>query len=274
MMLKELLIDSDLTEKILTRFISKEIERVGLKNALIGLSGGVDSSLVAYLCVKALGAKRVFALAMPYETSSRESRDHSEMVARELGLNLTTIDITPMIDSYFKIFPGADRNRRGNKMARERMSILYDHSAFHDGLVVGTSNKTELLLGYGTIYGDMASAINPIGDLYKNQIRQLARAVGVPGEIIEKPPTADLWVDQLDEAELGFTYDQADEILYFMVDERRSRDWLAKRFNEKLVDKLYDMIRRSQYKRRPPLIAKLSMRTIDRDFRYSRDWGV
>lgn len=273
-MLKELKIDTEITTAILTRFISKEIGRVGLKNAIVGLSGGVDSSLVAYLCVKAMGPERVFALTMPYKTSSKESLDHANLVADGLGMNLITLDITPSIDSYFKDFPDADKNRRGNKMARERMSILYDHSAFREGLVVGTSNKTELLLGYGTIYGDMASAINPVGDLYKTQVKQLAEAVGVPKVIIEKPPTADLWVDQLDESELGFTYDQADEILFYLVDQRRPREWLHKRFDEKLVDKIYDMIRRSQYKRRPPLIAKLSMRTIDRDFRYSRDWGV
>jgi NAD+ synthase len=164
--------------------------------------------------------------------------------------------------------------RRGNKMARERMTILYDHSARWQALVLGTSNKTELLLGYGTLYGDMASAINPIGDLYKTQVWALAEFVGVPQPIVEKQPSADLWVGQTDEAELGFSYRQVDELLYLMVDQRCSREELrAEGFADAFIDQVYRRIMNSQYKRRLPVIAKVSHRTIDRDFRYARDWG-
>jgi NAD+ synthase len=160
-------------------------------------------------------------------------------------------------------------------MARERMTILYDHSASLGALVVGTSNKTELLLGYGTLFGDMASAVNPIGDLFKAQVRQISRHVGVPGGVIEKPPSADLWVGQTDEEELGLTYDEVDATLHYIIDLRYCReDILEMGFPADTVDGIQRLIQRSQYKRRLPLIAKVSQRTIDRDFRYARDWGV
>jgi NAD+ synthase len=164
--------------------------------------------------------------------------------------------------------------RRGNKMARERMTILYDHSAAFNALVLGTSNKTELLLGYGTLHGDMASALNPIGDIYKSQVWQLSEEMGVPREIIEKKPSADLWAGQTDEQELGFTYREVDELLYHMVDLRMSREELiSKGFAPAFIDTIYAKVQNSHFKRRLPIIAKVSNRTIDRDFRYSRDWG-
>jgi NAD+ synthase len=180
-----------------------------------------------------------------------------------------------MIDSFFEHDPDADANRRGNRMARERMCFLYDYSYKNQALVIGTSNKTELLLGYGTIFGDLASAINPIGDLYKTQIRQLAEFLKVPPEIITKPPSADLWTGQTDEGEIGYSYAEIDQLLYFLVDKRYSREMLLDlKFPAKMIKNIQDRIQRSQFKRRPPIIAKLSNRTINQDFRYCRDWGV
>ncbi|MGH7829945.1 MAG: NAD+ synthase, partial [Candidatus Binatia bacterium] len=211
---------------------------------------------------------------MPYKTSSPDSLEHARLVVQKGSIQSITIDITPQIDAYFGHFPDADQRRRGNKMARERMTILYDHSVRWNALVLGTSNKTELLLGYGTLHGDMASAVNPLGDLYKTQVWALAEAVGVPEVIVQKKPSADLWAGQTDEGELGFTYRDVDRLLYCMVDLRYSRtELVAAGFPEPFVDDVSLRIMNSQFKRRLPVIAKVSHRTIDRDFRYARDWG-
>lgn len=263
-----------LIRAILVSFIRNEVTKVGLERVVVGLSGGVDSSLSAMLAAEALGPKNVLGLMMPYRTSSAESLEHAQLVVEKSGIESLTIDISPQIDAYFELFPDADRRRRGNKMARERMTVLYDHSARWDALVLGTSNKTELLLGYGTLYGDMASAINPLGDLYKTQVWALAEEVGVPEVIVRKKPSADLWVGQTDEGELGFSYREVDELLYLMVDQRYSRaELVAVGFPEQFVDEVTLRIMNSQFKRRLPVIAKISHRTIDRDFRYARDWG-
>jgi NAD+ synthase len=260
--------------RILTAFIANEVRKVGLERVVVGVSGGVDSALSCALAARALGPHNVLAIKMPYRTSSAESREHADLLVRRTGVESLEVDITPQIDAYFERFPDADRVRRGNKMARERMTILYDHSARWQALVLGTSNKTELLLGYGTLHGDMASALNPIGDLYKTQVWALAEYVGVPEEIVRKQPTADLWAGQTDEAELGFRYHEVDELLYCMVDLRFSRAELyAAGFAPAFVQRVSDMVRNSQFKRRLPIIAKVSHRTIDRDFRYARDWG-
>ena len=211
---------------------------------------------------------------MPYRASSPASERDARLVAAQLGTTPLVVDISPQIDAYFDRHPDADRNRRGNKMARERMSILYDLSLARAALVVGTSNKTELLLGYGTIHGDMAHALNPLGDLYKTQIFALARHLGLPLAVIEKAPSADLWEGQSDEDELGFEYAAVDQLLHQMIDVRRTRAELhGLGFDDAFVKQIQRRVRDSQYKRRPPLIAKLSNRTIDRDFRYPRDWG-
>jgi len=223
----DLSLNCDILRRVLAGFIVNEVRKAGFSRVVVGLSGGVDSSLSAFLGAEALGAENVWALLMPYRTSSPESQEHAELVVKQLGIQSDVIEITPMVDAYFERFPEADQVRRGNKMARERMTILFDHSAKLKALVLGTSNKTELLLGYGTLYGDMASAINPLGDLYKTQVRQLARHMGVPEVIVQKKPSADLWAGQTDEAELGFSYREVDELLYLMVDLRYSREELT-----------------------------------------------
>jgi len=267
--------DYHLVRKVLTEFLRSEVRRTGMERGILGLSGGLDSSLVAFLAAEALGPDRVTGVAMPYRTSSPESLAHARLVAEATGIELVEIEITPMVDAYFADRPDADGLRRGNKMARERMSILYDLSAARRALVLGTSNKSELYLGYGTAFGDLASAVNPIGDLYKSEVRRLSRLLGVPEAIVAKPPSADLWAGQSDEAELGFAYEDVDPLLRLMLDERLGEAELAAAgWDPAFVRRIAEMIRRSQFKRRLPVIAKLSRRTADLDFLYPRDWGT
>jgi NAD+ synthase len=269
-----LAINPELVRGILVGFIQNEVRKVGFERVVLGLSGGVDSSLVATLASQALGPKNVLGVIMPYRLSDPKSRRDALEVVKQLGIEPLEIDISPQVDAYFERFPDADQKRRGNKMARERMTVLYDQSWAWQALVIGTSNKTELLLGYGTIYGDMASAINPIGDLYKTQVWQLADAVGVPTAIVQKAPSADLWAGQSDETELGFQYRMIDQFLYYLVERRYSVEELKRQgFDEAFITEIMRRVRENQYKRRLPVIAKLSSRTIDRDFRYPRDWG-
>ncbi len=272
----DLSINTDLVRRILVDFIRTEITRAGFKRAVVGVSGGVDSALVCFLTAEALGPENVLALRMPYKTSSPESLEHARLVIERTGVQSRTVDITPMVDAYLERYaPDADRVRRGNVMARMRMIVLYDHSASFGGLVVGTGNKTEILLGYTTLYGDAAYALNPIGDLYKTQVWQLAEAVGVPEVIVKKAPSADLWVGQTDEGELGFSYRLADQILYRLVDERYTpEEVVAQGFPEEVVRAVVERMRRNHYKRIMPPIAKLSHRTVGYDFLYLRDWGT
>jgi len=272
--MRDLRLHCETVRAILTGFIDNEVRKAGFERVVVGLSGGVDSSLAAFLAADALGPRNVWGILMPYLSSSPDSVAHAKLVVETLDIHSLMVDITPMVDVYFAAFPDADHVRRGNKMARERMTILFDHSARLGGLVLGTSNKTELLLGYGTLYGDMASAVNPIGDLYKTQVRQLARHMKVPDVIVEKQPSADLWAGQTDEEELGFTYMEVDRVLHRLVDQRyEMADLVAQGFDERFVRAVYHKVQSSQYKRRLPVIAKVSARTIDRDFRYARDWG-
>jgi len=267
-------IDAPLAVKILTAFIREELAKFGFTKGLLGLSGGLDSSVCAALTALALGPENVLGVMMPYGESFSADRNDAALIAASLGIRTERVDIRPMVDAYYEKHPCDDRLRRGNKMARERMSILYDLSARDHALILGTSNKTELLLGYGTLYGDMASALNPIGDLYKSHVWQLSEAMGVPREVVEKQPSADLWAGQTDEEELGFSYRQVDELLYRMVDLRMTRGELVTAgFEAGFIDTVYRKIQNSHFKRRLPVIAKVSNRTIDRDFRYSRDWG-
>jgi NAD+ synthase len=270
-----LAIDPERVTAILASFLQEETRRAGRDHLVVGLSGGLDSATAAALAAKALGPGRVLAVLMPYRSSDPASLRDARAVARQFGIRTETVDITPMIDAYFGPRPAASRNRRGNKMARERMSILYDLSEKHRGLVVGTSNKSELLLGYGTLHGDLASALNPLGDLYKSQVRQLAAHLGVPAVILRKPPTADLWPGQTDEGDLGFTYEMLDRLLHRMVDRRATDAGLvAAGFARATIRRVREQVRRTQFKRRLPLIAKVSLRTIGIDFRYPRDWGT
>lgn len=271
----DLSINTDLARQILTGFIRNEISRVGYSKAVIGLSGGIDSALACYLAAEAMGAQNVLALRMPYKTSSADSLEHAQMVIDALGIQSLTVPITEMVDPLFENFPDASSVRRGNAMARARMIVLYDQSEAFRGLVVGTGNKTEILLGYTTLYGDSANALNPIGDLYKTQVRQLSRALGIPEIIVQKPPTADLWIGQTDEGELGFTYAEADQLLYLLIDQRYSpEDCVEAGFSEKFVHVVVERVRRNHFKRILPPIAKVSNRTIGYDFLYLRDWGT
>lgn len=268
-------LNTDLARDILAGFIKSEITRVGMSRAVIGLSGGLDSALSCALAVEALGKENVLAVRMPYKASSKDSLDHAQLLIDQLGVPSKTIEITDMVEPLFKLDPDISNMRKGNIMARERMIVLFDQSEVFKGLVVGTSNKTEILLGYSTIYGDSASAMNPIGDLYKTQVRQLSRAMNIPAPIIDKPPSADLWADQTDEKELGFTYEEVDKLLYLLVDQRYSpQEAVEAGFDEAFVRTVTTRIRRNQFKRMQPPIAKVSNRTIGYDFLYLRDWGT
>lgn len=271
----KLYIDTDLAVEVLTRFVYSELTKVGFQRAVLGLSGGVDSAVSCYLAARALGPENVLALRLPYATSSPSSLEHAGQIIEDLGIESETIDITPIVEPLFDVSPEIDPNRKGNIMARARMTAIFDRSAAWDALVIGTSNKTEILLGYGTIYGDLASAINPIGDLYKTQIRQVARQLGVPEVIVDKAPSADLIPGQTDEGDFGFRYEDVDPLLYLLIDERYlPEEAVAIGFPAPFVRNVLDMVRTSHFKRTLPIIPKLSGRTVGHDFRYLRDWGT
>lgn len=266
-------INAPLVVKALTGFIREETRKAGFDRAILGLSGGLDSTVCAYLAVKALGPRRVLALIMPYKNLDQEGLAHARLVAGLLKLQTREVDISPQIDLYFASFPADNPVLRGNKMARERMSILYDFSAREKALILGTSNKTELLIGYGTIHGDMACGINPMGDLYKTQVRELGRHLKIPDEILTKKPTAGLWPGQTDEGEIGLSYEELDRILYLLVDRRQKPEEVVKAgFERKKVRRIMEMIKRSEFKRKMPPVAKISGRTVGHDFLYPYDW--
>ncbi|MBI5824845.1 MAG: NAD+ synthase [Chloroflexi bacterium] len=268
-------INTDLARDILTGFIKFEITRIGMSRAIINLSGGLDSALSCALAVEALGAENVTALRLPYRTSSPDSVAHAQLMIDQFNVKSETIDISAMVDPLIHRDPAITNIRKGNIMARVRMIVLYDQSEVFKALPVGTGNKTEILLGYSTMYGDSASAINPIGDLYKTQVRQLSRAMNIPAPIIDKAPSADLWEDQTDEKELGFTYEEVDKLLYLLVDQRYSpQEAVEAGFDEAFVKTVTTRIRRNQFKRMQPPIAKISNRTVGYDFLYLRDWGT
>lgn len=268
-------INPPVVEGVLTSFIRNELSRHGFNRAVVGVSGGIDSAVACALSARALDPDNVTALRMPHRDSSEDSLDHAQLLIDQLGVRSETVPITDMVDGYVNQLEDINRNRRGNVMARARMIVLYDQSAALNSLVIGTGNKTEILLGYTTLYGDSASALNPNGDLYKTQLRQLARYLEIPQVILEKPPSADLWAGQTDEGELGFTYARVDQLLYLLVDERYSpKECIEQGFKREFVDAVLDRVRTTQFKRVLPPIAKISKRTVGHDFLYPRDWGT
>lgn len=267
-------INAPFVEKILTSFIKDELSKFNYKRGIFGLSGGLDSSVCAFLAIKALKPGNVIGLIMSYGKNFAEDVKDAQELSQLLGIKSKTIDISPMIDAYFFKYPSKSRIAKGNKIARERMSILYDFSVREKALILGTSNKTELLLGYGTIHGDMACAINPLGDLYKTQIRQLAEHMGVPEKIRKKAPSAGLWMGQTDEKEIGISYDKMDKILYQLVDKRTpKREMITSGFKKEDIEKMINLIKNSEFKRHLPPIPKISSRTVGHDFLYPYDWG-
>ncbi len=277
----ELAIDTDVARRVIAEFIRGQLRQAGFEQTVVGLSGGIDSALVAYLVAEAIGADRLHAVLLPYRASSPASRGDAETVVAALGCSSELIEITAMVDGYFgrEDAPGAAGReagpasdlRRGNFAARMRMAVLYDRSVVRGGLVVGTGNKTETLIGYTTLFGDSACAFNPIGDLYKSQVRQLAVAIGVPDEIVRKAPTADLWPGQTDEIEGGFTYPTLDRLLFWRIDKRRSTDeMIALGFAPELIERVDRMVAGAEFKRQVPPIAKLGPRTAGVDYLYPR----
>jgi len=268
-------IDAEQAIGVISGFIRSQLEQTGFERLVVGLSGGVDSATVAYLAAKAIGPDNLLALRMPYRSSSPDSETDAVRVVTALGCRTELVEITPMVDPMLALISGEDAGslqvRRGNVMARQRMIVLYDRSVAFQALVAGTGNKTEALLGYGTLYGDMAAAIAPIGDLYKSQLRAVAGALGVPDEILAKPPSADLWPGQTDEGELGATYDDLDRILFALVDRRWSEErCVAAGLDTRLVAWVARRVAANEFKRQVPPVAKLSLRTPGIDHLYPR----
>ena len=271
--LARLAIDTQLATDIVCGFIRDQTQKAGLPRAVIALSGGIDSALAAALSARALGPENVLAIRMPWRDSSANSLSDADLLIEALGLPALTVEITPMVSPLFERFPEMDARRRGNIMARQRMIVSYDQSVAWGGLVMGTSNKTEFLLGYSTIYGDSGSAMQPIADLYKAQVRQLSAALDLPQSILDKAPSADLWEGQTDEEELGFRYEDVDQVLYLLVDERYVVDEVVEEgFARDFVEDVWRRVKANHYKRTMPNVARVSKRALGHDFLYLRDW--
>jgi len=268
--------------EVIVGFIRGQVVQTGFERLVIGLSGGVDSATVAFLCARAVGADNLLAVRMPFRTSSEASETDALRVVDALGCRTERVDITPMVEPMLALIDAPEQPaaadvlnvlnvRRGNVMARQRMIVIYDRSAAFDALVAGTSNKTEALVGYGTLHGDMAAAFAPIGDLYKTQLRGVARHLGVPEEVVAKPPSADLWPGQTDEGELGRSYDLLDRALFALVDRRWTVDrCVAAGLDRELVEWVAARIARMEFKRQQPPVAKVSLRTPGIDHLYPR----
>jgi len=259
-------IDAGLTEHWLVGFLREEFERRGFTKAVVGLSGGVDSAVTAYLAARAFGADNVTAIRMPYRTSSPESLSHAQLVIDALGIRSRTIDISAAVDGYLAHEPDASDGRRGNVMARSRMIALFDQSAHFRALPLGTGNKTERLFGYFTWHADDSPPVNPIGDLFKTQVWQLARHLGVPASIVDKPATADLIVGQTDEADLGITYSRADDILNALLHGFSPDAMQARGFTLKELALVRHRLNSTHWKRRPPATALVSQSAIGESY--------
>jgi NAD+ synthetase len=259
-------IDTDLARRWLTSFLKDEIvRRRGFTKGIVGLSGGVDSSLTAFLAVEALGKENVIGVRMPYRTSSPESLDHALLVIQTLGIQSVTIDISAAVDGYLSQVEkngDVDPTRRGNVMARERMIVLFDLSAKYKALPIGTSNKSERLLGYFTWHADDTPPVNPLGDLFKTQVRALARHVGVPEVILKKPPTPDLVPGQTTEGDFGISYDKVDRILYYLIRGMKPAEVVARGFTPEEVAKVAGRLESTHWKRRLPTVAMMSQTAI------------
>ncbi len=250
--------DDKSVSKIIESFKSY-FKTAGKDSAVIGLSGGIDSAVATMIAIEALSVSNVKAFFLPYKLSSDKSRVDAEAFADKFNLDLSIIDLTDIADQYFKldINKNISKLRVGNCLSRLRMNILFDKAAEHNALVVGTSNKTEIILGYGTLYGDSASSINPVGDLYKFEIYELAKYFDIPVSIIDKEPTADLWENQTDEDELGFSYEDIDKLLYSILNERLDRKSILEKFDKKLVDDILKRVMNNAFKRKVPFICNM-----------------
>jgi NAD+ synthase len=268
--------DPETVTRVLVGFLEDEVRKAGFERAVVAVSGGLDSAVTLALAARALGPGKVTAVLLPHEVSSPESTRDGQAVAEAAGCGHEIFEITPMLEGYTRGAGVEDRLRLGNLMARLRMAVLYDRAAHHRALVVGTSNKSELLLGYSTRWGDGASDLNPIGDLYKTQLYPVAAHLGIPRAVLEKAPSADLWQGQTDEAEMGFSYAEVDGLLHYLVDEHGTPEGAVREagFEKAFVERVVSIVKRSQFKRRMPLIAKVSTRTVGVDFRYPRDWDL
>lgn len=270
----DLTIDPISVSKVLIDFLHTGITRTGLSRAVVNLSGGLDSAVSCLLTARALGPENVLALRLPYKSSSKDSLDDAQLVIDLTGVRSVTIPITPMVVPLIESDLEMSPVRKGNIMARIRMIVAYDRSAAFNAIVVGTGNKTEVLLGYTTLYGDSACGINPLGDLYKTQVRQLARSIGIPEQIIAKPPSADLWGGQTDEGELGYTYADVDRLLYLLVEKSfRPEDCVLAGFQEAFVRQVIERIHKNEFKRLLPPIARISNRTVGYDSMDLHNWG-
>ncbi|MDB4911877.1 MAG: NH(3)-dependent synthetase, partial [Gemmatimonadetes bacterium] len=259
-------IDGALTEGWLTTFIRDELAQRNYEKGIVALSGGLDSAVTAFLAVRAMGADKIVGVRLPYRTSSPESLEHAQMVIDALGIEARTLDISASVDGYLASEPEADETRRGNVMARVRMIATFDLGARYKALPLGTSNKTERLLGYFTWHGDDAPPVNPLGDLYKTQVRQLARHLGVPAPILAKAPSADLVHGQTDEGDLGITYELADEILHWLLSGFSAEELTARGFDAKEVDTVRRRLGSTHWKRRLPTVAMLTGTAIGESY--------
>jgi NAD+ synthase (glutamine-hydrolysing) len=259
-------IDAPLVERWLISFLREEFARRKFSKAVVGMSGGVDSAVTGFLAARALGPRNVIAIRLPYRTSSATSVEHAQLVIDQLGLESRTLDISSAVDAYFENEPDADPTRRGNVMARMRMIALFDLSAKYHALPVGTGNKTERLFGYFTWHADDSPPINPLGDLFKSQVWSLARQLGVPDAIVNKPASADLIQGQTDESDFGISYAKADDILNWLLSGYHPAEVVARGYASEDVELVRRRLASTHWKRRLPTVAMLSHTAIGESY--------